>query len=85
LRAIHGSEAAGALAGRGRGELQGAGLHAERRLRGAGRSALRRHYTTFISPQPFGLLFSVRLVTMVVVGGLASHLGAVFGTASLTF
>ena len=42
------------------------------------------HYATFISPQPFGLLFSVRLVTMAVVGGMASIWGAIFGTTSLT-
>ncbi|MCL5108451.1 MAG: branched-chain amino acid ABC transporter permease [Chloroflexi bacterium] len=42
------------------------------------------HYTTFVSPQPFGFIFSIRLVTMVVIGGLASIWGAIFGTASLT-
>lgn len=46
--------------------------------------SLYAHYTTFISPQPFGFLFSVRLVVMVVVGGLASIWGAIFGTATVT-
>lgn len=43
------------------------------------------HYLTFVSPQPFGFLFSVRLVVMAVVGGLASVWGAIFGTAGVTF
>ena len=46
--------------------------------------SLYAHYTTFISPQPFGFLFSVRLVVMVVVGGLASIWGAIFGAATVT-
>ncbi len=47
--------------------------------------SLYAHYTGFISPQPFGFLFSIRLVVMVVVGGLASVWGAIFGTATITF
>ncbi len=43
------------------------------------------HYLTFVSPQPFGFLFSVRLVLMAVIGGLASVWGAIFGTATVTF
>lgn len=46
--------------------------------------SLYAHYTGFVSPQPFGFLFSVRLVVMVVVGGLASVWGAIFGTATIT-
>ena len=46
--------------------------------------SLYAYYTTFISPQPFGFLFSVRLVVMVVLGGLASIWGAIFGTATVT-
>lgn len=42
------------------------------------------HYTTFVSPQPFGFMFSIRLVVMVVVGGLGSIWGAVFGTSAIT-
>ncbi len=41
--------------------------------------SLYTHYVTFISPQPFGLNFSIELVTMVVAGGLASLWGALFG------
>lgn len=42
------------------------------------------HYVTFISPEPFGFKFSVELVVMVVIGGLASIWGAVFGAATIT-
>lgn len=42
------------------------------------------HYTTFVSPQPFGFLFSVKLLVMAVVGGLASIWGAIFGTFVIT-
>ena len=42
------------------------------------------HYLTFVSPQPFDFLFSIRLVLMAVVGGLASVWGAIFGTTAVT-
>jgi branched-chain amino acid transport system permease protein len=46
--------------------------------------SLYAHFVTFISPSSFGFMFSVKLVTMVVVGGMASVWGAVFGAATLT-
>ncbi|MFH1639599.1 MAG: branched-chain amino acid ABC transporter permease [Chloroflexota bacterium] len=42
------------------------------------------HYLTFVAPQPFDFLFSVRLIAMAVVGGLTSIWGAIFGTAVVT-
>jgi branched-chain amino acid transport system permease protein len=42
------------------------------------------HFVSFISPESFGFMVSVRLVTMVVIGGMASIWGAVFGAALLT-
>jgi branched-chain amino acid transport system permease protein len=45
--------------------------------------SLYAHYVTFVSPQPFGFLFSVKLLTMVAVGGLASVWGSVFGAAAV--
>ncbi|MFH0847758.1 MAG: branched-chain amino acid ABC transporter permease [Chloroflexota bacterium] len=42
------------------------------------------HYITYISPQPFDFLFSVRLLVMAAVGGLASIWGAIFGTATVS-
>ncbi len=42
------------------------------------------HYITFISPSSFGFMFSIKLVTMVVIGGMASIWGALFGAATIT-
>ena len=47
--------------------------------------SLYAHYVTFVSPQPFGFLFSIQLVVMAVVGGLASIWGAIFGVATISF
>lgn len=47
--------------------------------------SLYAHYVTFVSPQPFGFLFSVKLVVMAVVGGLASIWGSIFGTTIIIF
>jgi branched-chain amino acid transport system permease protein len=42
------------------------------------------HYMTFVAPSSFGFKFSIELVTMVVLGGMASVWGAVFGAFFLT-
>ncbi len=42
------------------------------------------HYVGFVNPPPFGLNFSIHLVTMVVVGGMTNLWGAIAGTALLT-
>jgi len=41
------------------------------------------HHLRFVSPQPFDFLASVTLITMAVVGGLASIWGAIFGAATI--
>ena len=46
--------------------------------------SLYAHYVTFVSPQPFGFTFSVKLLTMVAVGGLASIWGGIFGATVVT-
>lgn len=46
--------------------------------------SLYAHYVTFVSPQPFGFMFSVKLLTMVAVGGLASIWGGIFGATAVT-
>ena len=43
------------------------------------------HQQNFISPDSFNFFFSIELVTMVVIGGMASTYGAVFGAILLTF
>jgi branched-chain amino acid transport system permease protein len=42
------------------------------------------HQQSFISPDSFSFFVSIELVTMVVLGGMASTYGAVFGAVVLT-
>ena len=42
------------------------------------------HFVLFISPESFGFMVSVKLVTMVVIGGMASVWGALLGASLLT-
>jgi branched-chain amino acid transport system permease protein len=49
-------------------------------LTGVG-GALYAHKVTFISPEQFTLLVSIELVTIVILGGVGSLHGAVFGAA----
>lgn len=46
--------------------------------------SLYAHYLTFISPKTFDIFFSIELVTMVIVGGMGSIWGVLFGTVFLT-
>ncbi|SFN03803.1 branched-chain amino acid ABC transporter permease [Thermodesulforhabdus norvegica] len=47
--------------------------------------SLYAHYVEFISPSSFDLLWSIRFVLMVMVGGMNNLWGALFGTVLLTF
>jgi branched-chain amino acid transport system permease protein len=42
------------------------------------------HYLTFIAPSSFGFMFSVELIVMVVLGGMVSVPGAIFGAFFVT-
>jgi len=42
------------------------------------------HYVKFVNPEPFRFTFSIELVVMVVVGGMASVWGAVVGAGAMT-
>lgn len=46
--------------------------------------SLYAHYVTFISPSSFGLMFSILLLMMVVVGGAETIWGALLGAGVLT-
>jgi branched-chain amino acid transport system permease protein len=46
--------------------------------------SLYAHTLNFIAPSSFNFMFSIKLVTMVVVGGMASIWGSVLGAAVLT-
>ncbi len=83
LRALHGSEVAAASVG----------VHTERykvkvfllsAVYASLAGSLYAHYLTFVSPKTFDVFCSVELVTMVIVGGMGSIWGALFGTIILT-
>jgi branched-chain amino acid transport system permease protein len=82
LRAIDGSEAAAAAAGIDTARLTLAVFVAAGALTTLAGS-LYAHYLRFINPAPFGFGFSVELVVMVVLGGVASLWGAVLGAAAV--
>ncbi|MBA7682651.1 hypothetical protein ES703_91003 [subsurface metagenome] len=46
--------------------------------------SLYAHFITFLNPSPFDFHFSIVLITMVVIGGMASVWGAMIGAALLT-
>jgi len=46
--------------------------------------SLYAHTLNFIAPSSFGFMFSIKLVTMVVLGGMASIWGSLLGAATLT-
>jgi branched-chain amino acid transport system permease protein len=46
--------------------------------------SLYAHTLNFIAPSSFNFMFSIKLVTMVVVGGMASIWGSLLGAATLT-
>jgi branched-chain amino acid transport system permease protein len=83
LRAIHGSEAASGVLGVNISRYK-VGIFVLSALYAALAGWLYAHYITFISPSSFTFMFSVKLVTMVVVGSLGSLWGALFGAALLT-
>jgi branched-chain amino acid transport system permease protein len=80
LRAIHGSEAAARAVGVDATRLK-LGVFAAAGGLTALAGALYAHYLTFINPSPFSFAYSVELVVMVVLGGVASLWGAVLGAA----
>ncbi len=83
FRAVHGSEVAASTLGvdTSRYKIQVFVLSA---ALASIAGSLYAHYVTFISPEPFGFKFSVELMVMVVVGGMASVWGAIFGAATIT-
>jgi len=83
LRAIHDSEVAARVMG-----VNARLLKVQIFALSAGLSAvagsLYAHTMTFVAPASFGFNFSVELVTMVIIGGLASVYGSLLGAALLT-
>ncbi len=83
LRALHESELAAALSGVdvARYKLLVFVISA---VLASVAGSLYAHFMRFVSPGPFGVVFSVDLLIMVVVGGAASIWGPVAGAALLT-
>ncbi|HDL52484.1 MAG TPA: branched-chain amino acid ABC transporter permease [Proteobacteria bacterium] len=83
LRAIHGSEVAASVLGVNTARFK-VGIFVLSAMYAATAGWLYAHYIGFISPSSFGFLFSIKLVTMVVIGSLGSVWGGIFGAALLT-
>ncbi|MCC8235251.1 branched-chain amino acid ABC transporter permease [Pinisolibacter aquiterrae] len=83
LRALHGSEIAARVVGIDTASFK-TRVFALSAVVAAVMGSLSAHYMGFITPGVAGFSKSVELVTMVVVGGLASVWGSVFGAALLT-
>ena len=83
LRALHGSEvAAGSLGVKT--EAYKVKVFVLSALYASLAGSLYAHYLTFISPKTFDIFFSIELVTMVIVGGMGSIWGTLFGTFFIT-
>jgi branched-chain amino acid transport system permease protein len=82
FRAVHGSEAAAQAVGIDTARLK-LGVFSLAGGVTALAGALYAHYLTFINPSPFGFGYSIELVVMVVLGGVASLWGAVLGAAAV--
>ena len=84
LRALHGSEVAAEMMGINT-TLTKTGVFVLAALIASLAGSLFAHQQAFISPASFSFFFSIELVTMVVLGGMASTYGAVFGAIVITF
>lgn len=82
LRAIHGSEAAAEAAGIDTARLKLAVFALAGGITALA-GGLYAHYLRFVNPAPFSFGYSVELVVMVVLGGVASLGGAVLGAAAV--
>jgi branched-chain amino acid transport system permease protein len=80
LRAIHGSEAAAESIGVNATQFK-VKIFVLSAVFASLAGSLYAHHVFYISPARFGFLFSVIVVVMAVIGGLASIWGAIFGTA----
>jgi branched-chain amino acid transport system permease protein len=80
LRAIHGSEPAAQAVGIDTASYK-LGIFTVAGAITALSGGLYAHYLTFINPSPFGFAYSVELLLMVVLGGVASLWGALLGAA----
>ena len=83
LRAVHGSEFAAQMMGVDTARTK-VNVFVFSAMLASLAGSLFAHQQEFVSPDSFGFFFSIELVTMVVLGGMASTFGAVFGAVVLT-
>jgi len=83
LRAIHDSEHAAAAMGIDTARIK-IWVFVLSALFAAVAGFLYAHLVSFISPNTFDFMVSIRIVTMVVIGGMASIWGAILGASLLT-
>ena len=83
LRALHGSEIAAQVAGIDTARYK-VRVFVVSAVFASAVGSMMAHYIGFVTPQVSSFFHSIELVTMVVVGGMASTYGAVLGAAILT-
>jgi branched-chain amino acid transport system permease protein len=83
LQAIHGSEVASRVAGVDTARFK-ARVFVLSAVVASIAGSISAHYIGFITPGMAGFFHSIELVTMVVVGGMASVFGSIIGAALLT-
>ena len=83
LRSIHGSELAATAMGVNTAQLK-VQVFILSALVASVSGSLYVHFVTFISPTTCNIMFSILLVMMVVVGGMANIWGCILGAALLT-
>ena len=83
LAAVHGSEVAAQMTGVDTASVK-AQIFVVSALLASVAGSLFAHQQAFVSPESFSFFFSIELVTMVVLGGLASTFGALFGAILLS-
>jgi branched-chain amino acid transport system permease protein len=82
MRAIHGSEVAAEAVGVNTSQLK-LKVFALSAAYGGLAGGLHATFLGFMSPSSFGILISIEVVVMAVIGGLASVWGALFGAATV--
>lgn len=83
LRAIHGSEVAADSLGINTANYK-VKVFVLSAMFASVSGSLYAHYITFISPSTYDFHYSIQVVTMVIVGGMGSLWGSLFGSAILT-
>ena len=83
LRAIHGSEIAANSLGVNTADYK-VKIFVLSAMFASVSGSLYAHYITFISPSSYDFYYSIQVVTMVIVGGMGSLWGSLFGAGVLT-